>query len=264
MISQAARIEQKTVLYLMHKAAAASSRTRKAPSPASPDTRHVWARRYLSWRHLKGDGIEIGALHQPLQIYGRAKVRYVDRFSAEHLRTHYPELAKYDLIDPDIVDDGEKLEKIQDGSLDFLIANHFIEHCEDPIGAIASHLEKLRKGGILYMAVPMKEMTFDRERELTSIEHLLRDHREGPAWSRRGHFLEWARFVQKKPEGEIEEAARGLMEINYSIHYHVWNHESFEGFLAMLMKDLRFPFRILKGVRWHYSQFESIWILKKI
>ena len=81
------------------------------------------------------------------------------------------------------------------GSQDFIIANHFIEHTEDPIGTIKRFLTVLRPQGILYMAVPDKRFTFDLERPLTSLEHLLRDHTEGPEWSRESHFREWAQFV---------------------------------------------------------------------
>ena len=34
------------------------------------------------------------------------------------------------------IDDGERLGKIADASQDFVIANHFLEHCQDPILAL--------------------------------------------------------------------------------------------------------------------------------
>ena len=82
---------------------------------------------------LRGTGIEIGALHEPLIVPRRVTVRYVDRMRSPQLRHQYPELSRADLVDVDIVDDGELLATIPDGSQDFVVANHFIEHCQDPI-----------------------------------------------------------------------------------------------------------------------------------
>jgi predicted SAM-dependent methyltransferase len=53
-------------------------------------------------------------------------------------RKLYPELKSRKFIEPDIIDDGEKLSRIEDASQDFIIANHFLEHCEDPIGTVGA------------------------------------------------------------------------------------------------------------------------------
>ena len=97
-----------------------------ADSPVKVGPRQYWARKFLSFRYIRGNGAEIGALHEPLPLYRGAKALYIDRYSREQLREHYPELASFDLIDPDIIDDGEQLSSIEDGTLDFLIDNHFI------------------------------------------------------------------------------------------------------------------------------------------
>lgn len=115
----------------------------------NPDIRTSLAKQYLS-----GFGIEIGALHQPLLVPSRARVKYVDRLPIGELRLQYPELKEYPFRNVDIIDNGETLEKIESDSLDFVIANHFLEHCENPIKAIQSFLRVLKKGGTLYLAVP--------------------------------------------------------------------------------------------------------------
>src|SRR5690349_4069177 len=84
----------------------------------------------LANRHLAGEGIEIGALHKPLPLPSGAAVRYVDRMSVRDLRSHYPELAGWKLVEPHIIDNGETLATVPDNSVDFVIANHFIEHTE--------------------------------------------------------------------------------------------------------------------------------------
>lgn len=202
-------------------------------------------RRALSREFLSGDGIEIGALHHPLALSPRARVRYVDRYDEGGLRLHYPELRDYELVKVDVIDDGERLSTFPDGELDFLIANHFLEHAENPIGAIRNHLGKLRPGGRLYFAVPNKHDCFDRDRPTTPFEHLVADDREGPERSRFDHYREWVSAVEKRDDpAEIEAHARWLMSKNYSIHFHVWDARSFSDFLNRARSYLNDAFDI--------------------
>ena len=131
--------------------------------------------------------------------------------SVEDLRAHYPELDEYELVTPDFIDDGEALTSVPSGSMDFVIVNHLIEHCQDPIGALLSHARVLREGGVLYLAAPDRRRTdFDRDREETSLEHLLRDHEQGPEGSRSKHYEEWSRFAIKVPADEVAAHAAAL------------------------------------------------------
>ena len=172
---------------------------------------------------LQGSGLEIGALHNPLIVPAKAHVRYVDRMTVEELRLQYPELSKLPLTTVDIIDDGESLMTVPPESQDFVIANHFLEHCENPIKTVEHLLRVLKNGGILYMCIPDKRFTFDRDRPVTPFGHLERDFREGPAWSRRQHFEEWVELMEKvTPAGKAHERVEELIAMNYSIHYHVW------------------------------------------
>jgi len=200
------------------------------PVPVFLDARSVFAAGYLS-----GEGIEIGALHQPLAVPPQARVRYVDRMTSSDLRREYPELAQWDLTEVDIVDDGEKLATVPAESQDFIIANHFLEHTEDPVGTIETHLGKLKPGGVLFYAVPDKRFTFDFRRTPTALAHMVSDHEEGPERSRSQHYREWAELVWEPVEGEgtateeekIEAGREYLEGQNYSIHMHVWTQADF-------------------------------------
>jgi SAM-dependent methyltransferase len=192
-------------------------------------------RRELAEKFLSGDGVEIGALHEPLYTPPKARVRYLDRLPLDKLRAHYPELTGQPMVNVDLIDDGETLATIADGSLDFVIANHMLEHCENPLGAIRAHLRAVRKGGVLYYAVPDKRFSFDRERPLTTTEHFTEDDCLGPARSREGHFEEWVRVVMQiaDPVAARAELDR-LKAINYSIHFHVWDFDSFMDFVDLV------------------------------
>jgi len=224
-------------------------------------SRHFRAvRRRLAARYLRGSGLEIGALHEPLEVPSSASLRYVDRLSAEEQRRHYPELAGKALVPVDVVDDGERLATISEASVDFVIANHFLEHCEDPIAAIGAFLRVVRDGGIVYLAVPDKRFSFDAGREITTIEHLLEDHEGGVDASRRAHYLDWARHVLGRNGLEAQEEADRLREARYSIHFHVWTRRSFLDFLRWCRDDRGMPFRI---VRTASNRVEVIAVLEK-
>lgn len=220
-----------------------SSDKHKQLELADTSSKEISLRKAIACRYLTGEGIEIGALHSPLEVPNNVHVRYLDRMPVEQLRQQYPELSGYNLVEIDIVDDGETLASVVD-SVDFVIANHMIEHCQNPIFSIQNWLRVLKPDGILYMAVPDKRYTFDCERPVTSLEHLIRDYTEGPKWSRSLHFEEWARLVDKVPEHDVVARAQLVAEINYSIHFHVWTQVEFLELLLYCRRLLSFPIEI--------------------
>ena len=222
--------------------------------------RFKFRRRATARRYLRGEGLEIGGLHAPLKVPAGASVRYVDRMSVADLRRHYPELAGEELVDVDVIDDGETLASQSDGSADFIVANHFIEHTEDPLGTIGNHLRVLRSGGVLYMAVPDRRYTFDIDREPTPLEHLVEDHRSGPGRSRRRHLEEWARHVEHTPDEQVAARADELDRLDYSIHFHVWTPDEFAAMLDHARTQEMLPFSVAE-IR--QNELEFIVILRR-
>jgi SAM-dependent methyltransferase len=231
-------------------------------------TRNVSASSYprkeLAKRFIRGSGIEIGALHNPLWVPPRTRVTYVDRLDVDDLRRHYPELNELPLVKVNIVDDGETLAAFEPNSQDFIIANHFLEHTQDPIGTVRRHLEVLRPGGLLYMAVPDRRFTFDKARPETDFAHVLRDHIEGPEWSHDAHLREYASLVMGHSGAELEAAVSGLKATKYSIHFHAWSETSFRDFLDRLVADLRLPMKIEAFVSDTPTGTENICIIRKV
>ncbi len=199
------------------------------------------ARGFFSYYFIKGTGIEIGALDRPLPVAPDVKVKYVDRMDAAHLTQEYSEISS-GFVGIDIVSDGQTLTGVPDGELDFVIANHVIEHMEDPTLAIKNYLRVLRPGGIIFMAVPDKRKTFDVNRPLTSIAHLLGDHDTGPGQFRGAHYQEWVDFVEGRP-GDTRRAQE-MDADDYSIHFHVWNVSSFSAYLDAITTTYDLPLDI--------------------
>jgi SAM-dependent methyltransferase len=213
----------------------------------------------LANNYLTGEGIEIGALFNPLVVPRGCHVRYVDRLPVDELRRQYPNLADKPLVPVDVVDDGERLGTVPDASQDFVIANHFLEHCQDPIGALVNFFRVLRPGGVAYLTVPDKRFTFDVHRPVTTLDHLKRDHAEGPDWSRDDHYLEFARLAHgSSTDEEARVVAADMAARGFSIHFHVWTQKEFLELLTSLQDELEFDFEAVCK-----NEIEVIAVLRK-
>lgn len=218
---------------------APQSAPQPAPQKQVADKRIL--RAFIARRYLGGTGIEIGALGTPLDLPPNAQAKYVDRMSLEDLYKEFPEMAQRKLQAPDIIDNGETLASIPDGSLDFIVANHFLEHCENLLGTLRIHTSKLRKGGRLFYAIPNRDFTFDRNRPTTPFAHLVQDDQEGPEKARATHYMEWATLVENKQGDDAEAQALRLQQMNYSIHYHAWDAPAWFQTLALGTEYIKFP-----------------------
>jgi predicted SAM-dependent methyltransferase len=230
---------------------------RKSPALESLARRLLDQRYQLARRHLHGVGLEIGALDRPLTLPSCAKAYYLDRLLPARLREHYPELS-HRAFYVSLVADGETLSCIADGTLDFLVANHVIEHCEDPLAALATFTRKLKVGGRIFMAVPDMRRTFDRNRRETTWDHVQADHEQGAQHSRQEHYREWAENVEGLHGEQAARRARDLMDMGYSIHFHCWTRDGFSDLLERLRA--RLPLHLTAAKAWRN---ENIFVLTK-
>jgi len=229
--------------------------------PIEPQVRHLSGttantRKIIAESFIAGDGIEIGAFAYPLSVPNGATVKYVDKYSKEALDVSHKivGLSLQDfgidpasIINPDIIDDGECLGKIGDLSQDFVIANHVLEHFEDPIKGFKNMLRVLKHEGIIYLSLPEMRHSFDNVRQPTSFEHLLKDYHEGPEWSRSMAYAEFSKIFAahgmdkglfpRKTSKELvafeEDIAKELDNANFSIHFHAW---TLDGMMEMFSK----------------------------
>jgi len=218
------------------------------------------ARRHLATKFLTGSGLEIGALQRRLETPRYCTVRYVDRMPLDELRAHYPELRDLQLQTPDLIDDGETLTKVATGSQDFVIANHFLEHCENPIKTLGNLARVLKEGGVLYMAVPDKRFTFDVGRPVTPYHVLAEARRLDRRSDREFLYREWAAYVMRLAPADVDAAARKLLDEQYSIHFNVWALPDLLEFLVRARAEFALPF-VLEWVV--SSENEVILMLRK-
>ncbi len=182
---------------------------------------NIQTRRAGLAKHLRGRGLEIGALGAPLPVPEGTEVLYADILTPEEIDRLFPG-ARH----PDIVSDASRLEGVEDGAFDFVIANHVLEHVTDPIGTLREWHRILKDGGVLFLGLPDKRYTFDHARRRTPLAHLVHDHESNidPRLKDLEHVIDCARAVERlRPGSEqwkvyIEQShAAGV-----AVHKHVW------------------------------------------
>ncbi len=248
----------------------------KSPAPVevlhSPIPRPPWMptdnlRDRLSQEFIAGNGLEIGALYNPVFVKQGVSVKYVDWETTESMREQVRQMPHHQdapIVNVDIVDNGDTLASIQEVSQDFIIANHFMEHVQDPIGTIKRHLDILKPDGILFYGIPDKRFTFDKERTLTTLEHLIKDHEEGPEWSLMDHVHEYVALAENKTGKAGEHRIAELLSLpKLGIHFHVWTiHEVTEMFTE-LRKRYQLPY-IIEAIVCNRPLIETVCVLRKV
>jgi len=122
-----------------------------------------------------------------------------------------------------------------DGTFDFLVNEHVLEHLPDPITALKEWMRVMKPGGILFITLPHPERTFDRNRTPTPLSHLIEDHQNRSDSSEDYHWEDWKKNVidtglapHYAPFGKEESLRNNL------IHRHVFTLESFSELLDHL------------------------------
>jgi SAM-dependent methyltransferase len=190
--------------------------------------------------YCRGKGIEIGAHNLPIAALAPI---YVDR-CREY--AHAPTLA-------DLVADAASL-PFGDATLDYVAASHVIEHMPRTLAALREWHRVIKDGGYLYLVVPDRRKTFDRDRVPTSVEHVLADDRSWSPLLDVAHAVEMSfavpievfegRTVPAAHEAEARERyCRGLIEQclrgeTIGIHYHTWSLDEFLPLIAHLGWEL--------------------------
>lgn len=218
---------------------------------------------------LEGYGIEIGALHNPLPVHEKMHVLYIDTLSTAELKTKYPNLSDK-IVHVDLILNALRLESIKEESLDFIIANHLLEHLSNPLSAIEIWHKKLKRGGMLYIALPKCNMTFDKYRQITSLDHLLWDYTNDPSVEKEKmdiiHIADMLSSMKKDGilekkilDEDIHNEAKILYESNdHGVHYHTWNSQSSLSFFQKV-SDI-FRYKIIKIAD---NEHEMIYLLQK-
>lgn len=186
-------------------------------------------------KHLHGRGIELGAQMIPTKT--RATVEYVDVLSNEALESRY-NLPVSHLVPLTHVIDGNNLSVYRDGELDFLIANHVLEHFDDPVGGLVEWLRILKHGGRLFITLPNhRSNCYDWQRVPARYDHLERDYVDPVGRPERNlkHYEDFAQAINQWSDGDprIIRQAMEWTEANDRHHYHVYDEQTVTDVLTL-------------------------------
>lgn len=106
------------------------------------------------------------------------------------------------------IHDVTDMSSIADGTYDFLLASHILEHVANPLRALQEFHRVLKPKGYALVLLPNKVHTFDHRRPVTTFAHLEADLAAGIDESDLTHLeeiLELHDLERDQPAGSIEE-----------------------------------------------------------
>ena len=74
-----------------------------------------------------------------------------------------------------IISEASNLFTISNEKYDFVISSHMIEHLSNPIKALLEMKRVVKKGGAIIIIAPHKDITFDNQRSITPLDHMVSD-----------------------------------------------------------------------------------------
>lgn len=77
----------------------------------------------------------------------------------------------------DLIANGDNL-PFKDNTLDFVFTSHVLEHFYDPIKALQEWYRVIKIGGYVFMIIPHKERTYDKDRDRTTLNELINRHNQ--------------------------------------------------------------------------------------
>jgi SAM-dependent methyltransferase len=126
------------------------------------------------------------------------------------------------------IGEASDLSRIGNEQYDFVLASHVLEHCANPIKALREWVRVLKNDGMLLLIFPHRDGTFDHQREITPLDHLLWDHEYDTPENDQTHMQE---FIDKidlsmtaygNDRKTFEERTRKNIEFR-GMHHHVFD-----------------------------------------
>lgn len=77
--------------------------------------------------------------------------------------------------DVNLIANGDDL-PFKNNTLDYVVSSHMIEHSFDPIKTVNEWLRVIKPGGYIFMIIPHKERTLDINRNITTVDELIKRH----------------------------------------------------------------------------------------
>ncbi|MCC6278551.1 MAG: class I SAM-dependent methyltransferase, partial [Oligoflexia bacterium] len=126
-------------------------------------------------------------------------------------------------------------------SFDFIISEHVLEHFSNPVKALLEWHRVLNPGGVVLLFLPHKERTFDKDRERTTLLHLMSDYESNVPDQDRTHLEEWiTRVIEPGLAPHYQGFSKDDQVNKGIIHHHVWITEDMIELLVHLNMKIEF------------------------
>lgn len=122
------------------------------------------------------------------------------------------------------------LSKINNGTYDFVLSCHSLEHVANPIKALKEWYRILKSKAPLILVLPDKEFTFDINRPYTTIQHLIADYQNNTDERDPTHFAEIMQLHDLTNDKGVTSKQELQMRTsnnfeNRCVHHHVFSLE---------------------------------------
>lgn len=138
---------------------------------------------------------------------------------------------------------------------DFVLSSHSIEHIANPLKAISEWKRILKDDGLLLLVVPHKDKTFDHNRPVTSLNHLVEDLENDVGEDDLTHLPEILELhdLRQSPEVGDHASFKKRSQDNYlnrCLHQHVFDSKLVIDMikymnLTIITVDFILPFHII-------------------
>lgn len=214
---------------------------------------------------LKGYGLEIGAMHNPSPIPEGCIIEYLDAIPAARAMELFKEIDPALIIEPTYLGDLDRdcLKNFDDGKFDFVILNHVIEHVANPIYVIYEIFRIVKKAGLAVISCPDKRFTFDKDRDLTTFDHLMEEFINKVRDVADNHYIDFLSKVHPNimhlPMDQFHIHLENVRQRRE--HAHVWDSKTFKDFLYRSFNFLNINAICVYESNGNSNQFEyfSVW-----
>lgn len=161
-----------------------------------------------------------------------------------------------------IIADGSDLTPVADGSYDFVLSSHNLEHFANPIKALKEWKRVTRLNGSLILVLPDYRRTFDHRRTPTPVQHMSDDYTQNIGEDDTTHVPEVLQLHDVKRDGTLKTQSyaelhdRSINNIaNRSLHHHVFDEFNSAELLKsvgldVLAIELALPYHLFILSRW--------------
>lgn len=142
--------------------------------------------------------------------------------------------------------EATQLTDIPSEMYEFVLSSNCLEHIANPLKAIEEWLRVIKRGGIILLVVPNKEMIFDHARPVTKYEHLVSDYENNVQENDLTHLSEILKLHDLSLDRKVKDRASFIdrSQRNYEnrcLHHHLFDRELLEKiFIRFGIKMLSF------------------------